>query len=155
MRLNNFIVQLPEPFLIVGDFNDRSVAWGDIENNEHGDIFEDLLLASYVCVLNTGSHVHKQTVTLTCVDLALTSSDIFVELKWQAEDDLFGSDHFPCCIQRVTPMTERNNIVRYNIHKSDWKLFKILTVTNDFTYIYRNIADINMLLSKLLKVQRR
>ena len=84
-------MQLPELFLIVGDFNTRSFTWGDIENNEHGDIIEDLLLASNVCVLNTGSltHAHKQTDTLTCVDLTLTLSDIFVELKWQVEDMIF------------------------------------------------------------------
>ena len=50
-------------------------------------------------------------------------------------------------------MAERSNIVRYNIHKADRKLFKILTITNDFTY--RNIADINMLLNKVYETIER
>ena len=102
----NLIAQLPKPFLIVRDFNACSIAWGDVESNDHGGVIENLLQSSEVCILNTGSltHVHKQTDTLTCVDLTLTSLDIFVDVEWQVEDDLYGSDYFSCCIAVIVPV---------------------------------------------------
>ena len=144
-QIRNLIVQLPEPFfLIEGDLNARSIAWGDVENNDHGVVIENLLQSSNVCVLNTGvpTHLHKQTNTLTCVDLTLTSLNIFVELEWQVEEDLYESDHFPCCDEFVTPLAIGNTSIRYNTDKADWKLFKTLSIVQ---FNYRDIENIDML----------
>ena len=94
--INNLIAQLPSPFLIVGDFNARSPVWGDYERNEHGQIIADVLANSNVCILNDGSgtHLHKQTNSMTCVDLTLASPEV-TDMQWQADQDLHGSDHFP------------------------------------------------------------
>ena len=56
----------------VGDFNARSIAWGDTENNKHGDIIEDLVLSSKVCVLNTGSNTHANKHFIFLSDIFLT-----------------------------------------------------------------------------------
>ena len=147
-QISHLIAHLPKPSLIGGNFNARSIAWGDVESNEHGGAIENLLQSSEVCILNTGSptHVHKQTDTLMCVDLTLTSQDIFIDVEWLVEDDLYGSDHFPCCIAVIVPVAAVDyNNTRFNTDKSNWKLHKLLTHV-DFNY--KDIHDIDKLLNK-------
>ena len=132
----------------MGDFNVCSFAWRDVESNENGGIIENLLQSSDVCILNTGSptYVHKQTDTLTCADLTLTSQEFFVDVEWQVEDDLYRSDHFPCCIAVIVPVDAGGyNNAQVNTDKADWKLYKILT---HIDFKYKDIHDIGMLLNK-------
>ena len=42
-ELNNLKQQLPEPFLILGDFNGHSKVWGCKDTNEKGTIIENFL----------------------------------------------------------------------------------------------------------------
>ena len=50
--LQNLILQLPEPYLLVGDFNARNNMWGDTQENAHGRVIEELLLETDICLLN-------------------------------------------------------------------------------------------------------
>ena len=81
-----------------------------------------------MCILNTGAPtcLHKQTNSLTCIDLTLISPDIFIELEWEFEEDLHGSDHFPCCIKLHSEQVVGREIeTRYSSNKADWKLYKL------------------------------
>ena len=41
--LVNLIDQLPQPFVLVGDFNGHSKVWGCLERNDRGEIIEDVI----------------------------------------------------------------------------------------------------------------
>ena len=67
----------------MGDFNVRSRIWGDSVPNDNGEVTEEQLQFSYLCTVNTGTptYLHKQPNTLTCVDLALATPDIFLDMQ--------------------------------------------------------------------------
>ena len=120
-QINNLITQLPKPFILVGDFNARSNVWGDVEINDHGQVISDILATSDICILNNGdaTHLHKQTNSITCIDLALTSPDILTDVQWEADQDTRGSDHFPCYVNINAPQASENANVRYRLEKAD------------------------------------
>ena len=114
------------PCILAGDFNARRFVQRDTERNLHGQVIEDLIRISDICILNNGStmHLHKQTSTETCIDLAITSPDIFSELEWAPEEKTRGSDHWPCVISLANNIRGEANIIRFNLDKVNWKLFK-------------------------------
>ena len=142
-QLQSLIDQLPRPFILLGDLNARSTVWGDTETNPHGRSVEDLLLASDVCVMNTGSptHIHIQTGTESCIDMALSSPDLICDFTWRTLDDCFNSDHLPIVISKVPENTTNDNPnLSYNLDKADWVKYRRLTITpNEFFNENENI----------------
>ena len=103
LDLQNLINQLPQPYLLIGDFNARNNLWGDSQENSHGRIVEDFLLDSDVCLLNTGAptHFHVQTATESCIDLAFASPDALTDFNWKPLDDNYNSDHYPILLAKI------------------------------------------------------
>ena len=86
---------------------------GDTVRNSHGELIEDLLSNSGLCVSNNGqsTHVHKETNSKSCVDITMVSPDIYADLDRQVDVDLYGSDHFSCCVRgRAAERQVRHNI---------------------------------------------
>ena len=72
--LTRLIDQLPNPFIICGDFNGHSVTWGCDKNNSRGDRIADLLLITiYVYLMMVLIHIctqpqeHSQPLIFLCV----------------------------------------------------------------------------------------
>ena len=59
--LINLIEQLPSPFVLLGDFNSHSPAWGNESYNSRGQMLEDLFSEMDLCILNDGSstYIHQ------------------------------------------------------------------------------------------------
>jgi hypothetical protein len=57
-KLRNLSDQLPQPFLMVGDFSGKHTAWGNKINDQRGRIIEEFLIDSDICLLNTGETTH-------------------------------------------------------------------------------------------------
>lgn len=53
-ELNQLIIQIPTPRLIVGDFNGNNVIWGSQSTNKRGKIIEESINANHLNLLNTG-----------------------------------------------------------------------------------------------------
>ena len=53
--LVNLIDQLPQPFMLVGDFNGHSKVWGCLDTNNRGEIIEDVIAENDLCLLNEKS----------------------------------------------------------------------------------------------------
>ena len=64
--------------------------------------------------------------TETCPDISLCSPRIAVDLTWETIHDIFGNAHFPILIKEVGQKINSKE-PRYNLHKADWTLFKVLT----------------------------
>ena len=62
-QIENLISQLPEPFLLLGDYNARHPLWGDNVTNAKGTIVESILDTTSNSLLNDGkpTHLHMQT----------------------------------------------------------------------------------------------
>lgn len=133
-QMNNLISQLPQPFIITGDFNARSPTWDDESDvrNARGTTVENILLGN-INILNTGkpTHFDARTGNHSAIDLTLASSNIADTLSWNICDDLHGSDHYPICI---ADLNKTNHSVirepRFITKKADWILFKEKTKLN-------------------------
>ena len=51
--LTRLIDQLPNPFVICGDFNGRSMTWGCDKSNSRGDRIDDFITENNICLLNS------------------------------------------------------------------------------------------------------
>ena len=53
----NLIDQLPQPFMLVSDFDSHSKVWGCSDTNNRGEIIEDVI-AEMICVYLMKNNLH-------------------------------------------------------------------------------------------------
>lgn len=148
--LLNLINQLPQPFIILGDFNAKHPLWGNRETDRHGRVIEQILMDPDIGILNDGhaTHFHVQTGTSSAIDLSLCSPIVQPDLVWTVLDDLYGSDHYPILITNETSNDTSQREPRLILRKADWKLFKSLTAVVDGEY--DNIDEMVEVFNKLV-----
>ncbi|GFO17782.1 RNA-directed DNA polymerase from mobile element jockey [Plakobranchus ocellatus] len=97
LSLPELFEQLPKPFLVLGDFNAHSPAWGDSHRDGRGRMLEEFTAENDLIILNSGEQtfVHSAYHSTSAIDLAVASPSIAAECSWAAHSDLCGSDHFP------------------------------------------------------------
>ncbi|GFN83076.1 RNA-directed DNA polymerase from mobile element jockey [Plakobranchus ocellatus] len=97
LSLAELFEQLPKPFLVLGDFNAHSPAWGDSRRDGRGRMLEEFIAENDFIILNSGEQtfVHAAYHSPSAIDLAVASPSIAAECSWAAHSDLCGSDHFP------------------------------------------------------------
>ena len=127
--VEQLLLQLPPPFLLLGDMNAWSTVWGNRSTNDRGRLFERLLLNHDIMLLNDGTptHYHQQTNTLSTIDLSICSSNCFTDFNYEVISSLYGSDHYPTQLSLVQPDTTREKFSSFNARKADWALFGLLT----------------------------
>ena len=117
--LVNLIDQLPQTFMLVGDFNGHSKVGGGggggggcSDTNDRGEITEDVIAENDLCLLNEKqpTYLHPPTGNYYAIDLSLCHPNIYLDFDWSVCDDLHGSDHFPILIKETDHRT-MNNIV--------------------------------------------
>lgn len=96
--LINIILQLPRPFIIVGDFNSHSSLWGSYKTDLRGKIIEQLLEQDNNIELlnnNEPTRINSNNGHLSAIDLAFSTPIIAQRLHWQVLPKIFSSDHLP------------------------------------------------------------
>ena len=121
--LTRLFDQLPNPFVICGDFNGHSMTWGCDKSNNRGDRIDDFITENNICLLNDGSYtyLHPATGTFTAIDLSLCSPDILMEIDFMVESDSYGSDHFPIILKIGVSLPDA--LPRWNLNRADWVQF--------------------------------
>jgi hypothetical protein len=122
--------QLPQPFLLVGDFNAHNPLWGSTNVNNRGKVLEDIIADNNLCLFNDDSHtyLHPTTGNYSTLDLSLCSPSLIDEFSWSIHSDLSGSDHFPTILKTVSACTDPP-ASRWKFSKADWDEFEILCRT--------------------------
>ena len=117
--ITRLIDQLPNPFVICGDFNGHSITWGCDKNNSWGDRIDNFITENNICLLNDGSYtyLHPATGTFTAIDLSLCSPDILMEIDFMVESDSYGSDHFPNIKKICVSLPDA--LPRWNLNRAD------------------------------------
>ena len=130
--LNDLLSQLPEPYMLLGDFNARSPLWGDVSTNQKGRLIENLLTYNNCSVLNEGlpTHFHMQTNSSTCIDLSIASSDAIQDYTWSVDDDLYNSDHFPVILTTNDSTANQCNS-HFILEKADWPKYERNAIFNE------------------------
>ena len=57
--LTRLIDQLPNPYVICGDFNAHIMTCGCVKNNSRGDRIDNFITENNICLLNDGSYTHS------------------------------------------------------------------------------------------------
>ncbi len=135
---DNFVLQLPKPFIILGDFNAHSPLWGDARQDHRGLAIEKSITNNNLILLNSGTKTFLSSSyqTFSAIDLSLASPSLFFTFEWQVHDDLCGSDHFPILLKAIQKTPENSNSI-FNLKKADWPLFRNLCQSK----LTRNILD--------------
>ncbi|MCL4122680.1 UNVERIFIED_CONTAM: hypothetical protein GTU68_008920, partial [Idotea baltica] len=151
--LQELFLQLPRPFLVLGDFNSRSPLWGDVRRSFMATAIEALLSDMSIHVMNTGerTYYHVQTDTSTCIDLSLCSSDAMLDFSWRVLKDDHGSDHFPVIIS--LPLKEQTNGTtqspRWMFSSANWMFHNLTKITqslDEFLDVDEAVSFFNELL---------
>lgn len=105
-ELEHLIDQLPEPFLILGDFNAHNPLWGSHRRDTRGGVIERVLMSTGVCILNNSepTHYSSGTNTFTAIDLSLAHPLLHDYFAWHVINNPYGSDHFPIVLKTNAPL---------------------------------------------------
>ena len=123
-HLNQLILQLPKPFLLLGDFNGHNPLWGSPGLNPRGKQIEKFLTDSDLFLYNDNSptYIHPATGTPTHLDLSVAEPSLSTNFTWSVLDSLSGSDHFPIILSSNLPETT-SHPEHWKFPKANWKAF--------------------------------
>ena len=103
--LAELIDQLPEPFLLMGDFNSRDPLWGDTITTPCAAVIKSLINNFPIEILNDKSFTRydSQYHTESAIDLTLSSPSCMTDFEWSVlESDTpkpYASDHYPIILR--------------------------------------------------------
>ena len=122
-ELEHFILQLPVPFVLIGDLSAHSPVWGDVRQDSRSLLVEKLLNYS-IYLLNTGepTYRHHSHQSFSVPDISICDSSLALVFDWLTHNDLCGGDHFPVilktCLREDEPSAEH-----WKLNKADWMSF--------------------------------
>ena len=148
--LNLLIDQLPEPFILMGDFNSHNPLWGSARRDVRGKIIESILLSRTLCLFNTGegTYFSSSHLSTTCIDLSIGTATLFPTFSWHVVPNPYGSDHFPIilkCTAPSTPLMKRSP--RWKIEKANWGEFETASEIIPETLVGLGVNDACKLLT--------
>jgi hypothetical protein len=117
-------LQLPQPILLLGDFNAHNTLWGCANTDIKGTHVENLILQNNLCILNNKSttYVHPGTGSCSSIDLSLCDSSIYLDFVWSVHNDQCGSDHYPVVLTGTAPLPAAAP-PRWKLHTADWQAY--------------------------------
>lgn len=123
------IDQLPEPYLVLGDFNAHSGLWGDSRIDARGRLIEKFLFSSGACLLNSKEPTYYNLAyrSYSSIDLSIVSPSVFTEFRWEVIKDLYGSDHFPILLTTPQRNGSPPQAPRWRAERADWEKFQTLS----------------------------
>lgn len=122
----DLILQLPTPYLLVGDLNAHNPLWGSDRIDQRGRKIENILDQFDAVLLNDGSPTfsNARSRTFSAIDLSVLSPNLVSRFQWNILDDLYGSDHFPIVIDTGTEKTVIYSLAKWDEKLADWTAFK-------------------------------
>lgn len=143
---HSLIQQLPNPFILCGDFNAKHQLWGSPIADRRGRTLEDIIINHNLHVLNDGSptHLHEYNGTLSHIDITICSPTLVPLLNWKCHDSLHSSDHFPISIPILSSSEPYDRKIRWNMKQANWNTFNnslsSCSLTTDYTKIIPQIT---------------
>ena len=126
--LQSLVDQLPQPYIIMGDFNAKHTMWGEQNCDRWGCIVEDLIDNNDVTLLNDGSStrhdVHYNS--SSAIDLTLCSPTLRLDYQWSVDENCHGSDHYPLHMKYVKNVPS-SCLPKWKSSEADWKSFNTST----------------------------
>ena len=100
-NFNALLNKIPNPKIILGDFNAKHTSWGATINDTRGNIITNCLLTNDLMVLNGGSPTRYEARRdlYSHIDVSCCSISLSDKLNWNVLDSTHNSDHFPITIK--------------------------------------------------------
>ena len=133
--------------------NARSPIWGEIETNNKGKLFENLLNNNLISILNDSSpnHYHLQTNTYSTIDLSICSSDLLPSINYKINDSLCDSDHYSIILTLNSDRcTNFDRPQRFDTSRANWKIFEQATTTEVQSIDYVDVNDFSNKLENII-----
>ena len=129
--LQSLIDQLPQPFILMGDFNAKHRLWGENICDSWGNIIEELLDDNDIIMCNDGSPTRYDIFhnTSSAIDLTICSSSLRPDYQWSVDEDLHGSDHWPIHL-KFLKNSPSPCLPKWKSGEADWKAYKDCTKTD-------------------------
>lgn len=141
---NSFLDQLPEPFLLMGDFNCHNPLWGSTRRDIRGKIIESVLFSRTLCLFNTGepTFFSCQHLSSSCIDLSIGTATLFPNFSWHVHPNPYGSDHFPIILKCTAPSCSlMTRSPRWKVDQADWAMFESASEINPETLVGLDVND--------------
>jgi len=125
-HLTDITEVLPEPRLIVGDFNSHGTGWGEPYDDNLSTVIYDLCDDFNLTILNTGepTRIPKPPARPSALDLALCSRSLALDCTWKTIQDPEGSDHLPITITITNGRDNPKIDIAYDLTRNiDWQKF--------------------------------
>lgn len=123
-QLNDFMRQIPKPFMIVGDVNSRHVDLLSPYTNAFGKLIMDFVDTNDLTIINdnkvTRVGVHGESAML---DLVIVSDELIGIFDVETTDDFYDSDHKLMRVNSTCRLIETRS-PNYNYKKADMQKFK-------------------------------
>jgi Reverse transcriptase (RNA-dependent DNA polymerase)/Endonuclease-reverse transcriptase len=141
-EIKDLLNQLDKPYLVMGDFNAHSEAWGSLKETPFGRELLERLEEADSHILNTGENTHfcLASGTESAIDLTLATPDLVPELEWFVQDDLHDSDHYPIITRFWKASPRATKRPRWILSTAKWDEYRkgvgeVLSRCNDSTNI--------------------
>ena len=122
--LQDLIDQLPQPYILMGDFNAKHTLWGSAICDRWGDIIDELVSDNDVILMNDGSPTRYDVYhnSFSAIDLTLCSTAVRLDYQWSVDQDNHGSDHFPIHLKYVQNLPSPC-LPRWKTSEANWGLY--------------------------------
>ena len=125
-ELSTLFSEIPQPLIILGDFNAHHTCWGCERTDSRGRILESFMDEQSLCLLNNGTRTHFTLPTgrTSVLDLSFLSPQLMQCFSWSVLSDPMGSDHFPVWLECQCNVILGNRPLRWNMRRADWEAFQ-------------------------------
>ena len=127
-QLSSVAEVMPEPRLIVGDFNAHGTGWGGDHDDHRSKLIYDLCDVFNMSILNTGeaTRIPAPPGRESHLDISLCSASLSLDCEWKTIQDPHGSDHLPIVISITNGFRTAESVdVSYDLTRNiDWQKFE-------------------------------
>jgi hypothetical protein len=123
--LVRLISQLPTPFVLLGDFNEKHIMWASDLYDDSGVVVHELSSRLNLSLLNSGANTHFSLAsgTSSALDVIFCSPGLSTHLEWSALCDLNGSDFFLVNAHIAFSRLSEPRHPNWILNKADWMGF--------------------------------
>ena len=121
--VTDIITQLPQPFLLLGDFNANNTLWGCKDTIPRGRIMDKIVADYQLNILNNWAPTRIYGSSESAIDLSICSQTLQANTNWTTFETPRDSDHCPILLTLNACARERG--VKYrSLRKMDWAKYQ-------------------------------
>ena len=148
IEIERIIKELPKPIILTGDFNAHNKIWYDKKTDTKGERLLKVIESTDLIILDKKEPTYWSPAynSESHIDLSLASVNIGQYFQWTADDQIYGSDHYPTYLRVIPKNHGEGTESRWNLNRANWEKFQEEV---NLRSIPRHIKDPNKLIQEL------